>query len=28
LPNNLRNLFERYTDSGKDLIPLHYQQNC
>jgi N-acetylglutamate synthase-like GNAT family acetyltransferase len=28
LPNSLKNLFERYTNSGKDLIPMHYQQNC
>lgn len=28
LPNNLRVLYERYSNSGKDLIPMHYQQNC
>lgn len=28
LPNGLKVLFERYSNSGKDLIPMHYQQNC
>ncbi|MEZ8122745.1 GNAT family N-acetyltransferase [Vibrio splendidus] len=28
LPNGLRVLYERYSNSGKDLIPMHYQQNC
>ncbi|MBW3697260.1 N-acetyltransferase [Vibrio sp. T187] len=28
LPNSLRILYERYTNSGKDLIPMHFQLNC
>lgn len=28
LPNALRVLYERYSNSGKDLIPMQYQQNC
>ncbi|CDU07754.1 putative Acyl-CoA N-acyltransferase [Vibrio coralliirubri] len=28
LPNGLRVLYERYSNSGKDLIPMHYQQIC
>ena len=28
LPNGLRVLYGRYSNSGKDLIPMHYQQNC
>ncbi|NOH99381.1 GNAT family N-acetyltransferase [Vibrio sp. 99-70-13A1] len=28
LPNSLKTLFLRYTNSGKDLIPMHFQANC
>lgn len=28
LPSCLLSLFDRYTNSGKALIPMHYQSNC
>lgn len=28
LPHPLRVLYERYTNSGKDLIPMHFRLNC
>jgi len=28
LPSELKNLYERYCKSGKDLIPMHFHLNC
>lgn len=28
LPSELKNLYERYSKSGKDLIPMHFHLNC